>query len=58
MLSNDPPYGVNPRNNKETVCDSFRNHNGSNNSNTLSWIGSPNEETIKNREKSIELKRE
>lgn len=55
MLSNDPSYWVNPRSNKETVCDSFRIHDGHNNCGTLSWVGSPSEGTIKNREKSIEL---
>lgn len=55
MLSNDPSYWVNPRSNKETVCDSFRIHDCSNTKGTLSWVGNPSSGTIKNREKSIEL---
>ncbi len=55
MLSNDPSYWVNPKINKETVCDSFRIHDGSHNKNTLSWRGKPSAGTIKNREQSIEL---
>lgn len=36
MLSNDPSYWVDPRSNKETISDSFRIHDGSNISGTLS----------------------
>ena len=55
MLSNDPSYWVVPRSSKETVCDSYRIHEGCKKSGTLSWIGNPGAGTIKNRERSINL---
>lgn len=55
MLSNDPSYWVIPKSLKETVCDSFRIHNGCEKSGSLSWQGNPSAGTTKNREKAINL---